>query len=130
MSSHFEGEDWSRWLELARQTVETTTSQFPERLRSHVLNLPVIYERVPSPELMTEGIEPDTLGLFVGQAFPDSISGSEVLPPQIILYLENVRSYTGNDEELYRIEVQRTFLHELGHFLGLDEQDLADRELD
>lgn len=130
MSSHFDGADWPRWLELARQTVEMTIGQLPEVLRVHVLKLPITYERKPTPELLEEGIEPDTLGLFVGQAFPDGISGMESLPAQIILYLENLRLFAEDDEEIFRVEVQTTFLHELGHFLGLTEQDLADRELD
>jgi len=130
MSSHFDGADWPRWLELARQTVEMTIEQLPEVLRHHVLKLPIIYERTPTGELIAEGIEPDALGLFVGQPFPDGVAGMEILPAQIILYLENLRSFADQDEEIYRVEVQTTFLHELGHFLGLDEQDLADRELD
>jgi predicted Zn-dependent protease with MMP-like domain len=130
MSSPFEGDDWPRWLELARHTVDMTIRELPDILRAQVVKLPVTYERTPAAEVMAEGIEPDTLGLFVGQAFPDGVSGMEMLPAQIILYLENLRSFSGNDEEIFRVEVQTTFLHELGHFLGLDEQDLADRDLD
>jgi predicted Zn-dependent protease with MMP-like domain len=130
MSLSFEGDDWPRWLELARHTVDTTIKELPEYLRNHVVKLPITYERMPAAEVIAEGIEPVTLGLFVGQAFPDGISGMEMLPAQIILYLENLRAFSGNDEEIFRVEVQTTFLHELGHFLGLDEQDLADRDLD
>ena len=125
-----EGDDWSRWFELAHQTVAATIQELPAHLRQHVEKLPVTYERVPAPELCADGIEPDTLGLFVGQAFPDTVSGSEVIPAQIILYLENIRAYTEDDPDLYREEIQTTFLHELGHYLGLNEDDLADRDLD
>ncbi|HEY1172765.1 MAG TPA: metallopeptidase family protein [Verrucomicrobiae bacterium] len=130
MSSPFDGEDWPQWLEVAQKTVETTIAELPEDLREHVIKLPITYERTPSPELIADDIEPDTLGLFVGQPFPDSVASPEVIPAQIILYLENIREFSENDPELYREEVQTTFLHELGHYLGLDEQDLADRELD
>jgi predicted Zn-dependent protease with MMP-like domain len=34
------------------------------------------------------------------------------------------------DAATFREEVRRTYLHELGHYLGLDEDDLADRDLD
>ncbi len=130
MNPHFDGVEWERWLTLAQQTVETTINDLPEYLGSHVRKLPITYERIPSAEIVAEGIEPDTLGLFVGQPFPDGVAGAEVLPAQIILYLENLREFAGRDPELYQVEVQTTFLHELGHFLGLDEQDLADRDLD
>ncbi len=129
-SSDGEGEEWVRWLELARQTVESTIQELPAHLRQHVVKLPVIYELMPSEDIIADGIEPDTLGLFVGQPYPDAISSSDVMPAQIILYVENLRALAEDDEDIYREEVQTTFLHELGHFLGLDEDDLADRDLD
>jgi predicted Zn-dependent protease with MMP-like domain len=52
------------------------------------------------------------------------------LPGQILLFLENIWSYVEGDLERYREEVTVTLLHELGHYLGLDEQDMFDRGLD
>jgi len=34
------------------------------------------------------------------------------------------------EEDAYREEVRITFLHELGHYLGLDEGDLSERGLE
>jgi predicted Zn-dependent protease with MMP-like domain len=51
------------------------------------------------------------------------------LPPQIILFLDNLWDFAEGDPEVYRDEVQATYLHELGHYLGLDEIDLDDRGL-
>jgi len=36
----------------------------------------------------------------------------------------------GAEEDSYREEVRITFLHELGHYLGLDEGDLFQRGLE
>lgn len=85
-------------------------------------------EAVPSADLIADGIEPDTLGLFVG---PEHADQEEVpLPPQIFLYLENIWELAEEDEAAFAAEVHVTFLHELGHYLGLDEEDLFDRGLD
>ncbi len=52
------------------------------------------------------------------------------LPPQIILFLENLWDLAEADQEIFRDEVHTTYLHELGHYLGLDEDDLFDRGLE
>ena len=52
------------------------------------------------------------------------------MPPQIILFLENLWDFAEADEEVSGEEVHTTYLHELGHYLGLDEDDLFDRGLE
>jgi predicted Zn-dependent protease with MMP-like domain len=90
----------------------------------------VTFEDCPSPSLQADGIEADTLGLFVGESWEDTSSTPSPLPPQIILYLANLWDYAHEDDAEFRREVRRTYLHELGHFLGLDEEDLDLRDLD
>ena len=58
-----------------------------------------------------------------------TIQGSP-MPSQIILYLDNIWDEADSDEETFLEEVRTTFLHELGHYLGLDEDGLFDRGLD
>ncbi len=114
----------------AEQEVGRTLRAMPKPLREKAGAIPITYERLPSPEMAADGVEPDTLGLFVGEAFPDAYSGGHQLPAQIILYLENIWDYSNHDAADYREEVRRTLLHELGHYLGLDEDDLTARDLD
>jgi predicted Zn-dependent protease with MMP-like domain len=92
--------------------------------------LVVLLEDRPGEDLVRDGIEPDTLGLFVGDSWQDGESSALPLPPQILLFLENLWAYAGEDETAFRIEVRRTYLHELGHYLGLDEDDLEHRGLE
>jgi hypothetical protein len=80
--------DWNRLQELARTEIEATLGELPEPLREQARALPVTFEHVPNAGLQADGIEADTLGLFTGHEFADS--GMEVLPPQIILFLENL----------------------------------------
>ena len=52
------------------------------------------------------------------------------MPPQIILYLENIWDYSDGNLTSYRREVRQTYLHELGHYFGWDEDELTARGLD
>ena len=70
----------------------------------------------------------DTLGLFTGSTFAEQ--GQEELPPQIILYLDNIWEDAVGDVAEFRFQVRQTLLHEMGHYLGLEEVDLEKRNLD
>jgi len=97
----------------------------PEPLREQARKLPVTFEHQPNAELQADGIEADTLGLFTGPEFADE--ENVPMPPQIILFLENLWGFANGDEKTFREETRTTFLHELGHYLGLDEDDLTER---
>jgi len=120
--------DWEKLQELALTEIEATLAALPQLLREQAQKLPVTFERVPNSGLQADGIESDTLGLFTGAEFADE--GVSVLPPQIILFLENLWNFAESDEEVFCEEVHTTFLHELGHFFGLDEDDLTARSLE
>ena len=120
--------DWKHLQKLALTEIEETLVALPKPLREQTQKLPVIFECVPNSGLQADGIEADTLGLFTGAEFADE--GASVLPPQIILFLENLWDFAEGDEEVFCEEVHTTFLHELGHFFGLDEDDLTERGLD
>jgi predicted Zn-dependent protease with MMP-like domain len=110
--------------------VEATLAALPAPLRERAKQLPVTYERRPNRGLQVDGIAPDTLGLFTGPEFADEGYSASPLPPQIILFLENLWDQADGDENLFYDEVHTTFLHELGHYLGLDEDELTERGLD
>jgi predicted Zn-dependent protease with MMP-like domain len=120
--------NWDRLSELALAEVEATLGELPQPLREPARRLPVTFEHKPNVELQADGIEEDTLGLFTGSEFADD--GGTVLPSQIILFLDNLWDLADGDEKAFCDEVRTTFLHELGHFLGLDEDELMDRGLD
>ena len=120
--------DWKHLQQLAEAEIEATLAALPAPLREQAAQLPITLETAPNAGLQADGIEPDTLGLFTGAEFADE--GAVVLPPQIILFLENLWDFAEGDEAIFAEEVRTTFLHELGHYLGLDEEDLMDRELD
>ena len=119
--------NWKQLQKLALAEVEATLVALPKPLRERAEKLLVTFERQPNVGLQGDGIEPDTLGLFTGPEFADE--ESVPMPPQIILFLENLWDFSEGDEEFLRDEVRATFLHELGHYFGLDEDELTERGL-
>jgi predicted Zn-dependent protease with MMP-like domain len=120
--------NWEKLCGIALAEVERTLAALPEPLRERAEKLPVIFERQPNAELQADGIEADTLGLFTGAEFVEE--NDLPLPPQIILYLQNIWDAAETNEKRFCEEVRTTFLHELGHYLGLDENDLVERGLE
>ena len=120
--------NWEKLRTLALSEIEATVAALPKPLRERAEKLPATFERVPNAGLQADGIEADTLGLFTGAEFAEE--GNVPLPPQIILFLENLWDFAEGDEEIFRNEVHTTYLHELGHYLGLDEDELTERGLE
>jgi predicted Zn-dependent protease with MMP-like domain len=121
--------NWAECLAHAEREVAAVLASLPEALCKPAREVTVSYERKPRPALIADGIEEDTLGLFVGSAFPDECHAAPI-PQQIVLYLENIWEMAEGDVEFFREEVRDTFLHELGHYLGLDEDGLIERGLE
>ena len=122
--------DWKKIQALASKKVESTLRELPAPLRERARAVPVTFAPRPNPAQCRDGIEPDTLGLFVGPEFAEEELTSIPLPPQIILFLENIWDQAEGMESEFLEEVRITFLHELGHYLGLNEEDLIDRGLE
>lgn len=121
---------WDRLVGLAEAEVRRTLDRLPTRLKEEAEALPVTFESRPNRALVRDGIQPDTLGLFVGEDFAQEGVSAEPLPAQIILFLDNLWEEAAEDERDFRIEVQKTYLHELGHYLGLNEHELELRDLE
>lgn len=89
-----------------------------------------LYQDVPDPAVLEQGFEPDLLGLFEGASRIEADPTSSDPPPRIILYLRNLWDLAEGDPKTFAEEVRTTYLHELGHFLGFEENDLTLRNLD
>ena len=122
--------NWDDLQQLAQGEIESTLEDLPTPLRERARQLPVTFEHLPNAGLQADGIEADTLGLFTGPSFGDEEHASAPLPPQIILFLANLWDFAEADEATFLDEVRTTYLHEMGHYLGLDEDELSERGLD
>lgn len=121
---------WEHVRAVAADEVEQTLASLPPPLGERALALPVTFQCEPNEGQLADGIEQDTLGLFVGPDYADQEVTSFPVPPQIILFLRNLWEMVDGDEEEFRLEVRTTLLHELGHYLGLDEDEIAHRGLE
>ena len=120
---------FDRLLDLAQTEVQTAIDALPDELRPAAKSVPVILEPAPNAGYVADGIAPDTLGLFLGESMADPPS-SHPQPTQIILFLENLWQFAEHDEAVYLDEVRTTYLHELGHYFGFDEDNLEERGLE
>ncbi len=122
--------DLTRLTQIATQTLEATLRRLPAEIRPLALAVPVHLDAFPADDVLEEGFEPDSLGLFSGNPHGLELATDLPQPAQIFLYLENLWAFAEGDPSVFREEVRLTYLHELGHYLGWDEDELAARGLD
>jgi predicted Zn-dependent protease with MMP-like domain len=116
--------------QIAAHTVGAAQRQLPPELRALARNIAVHYERAPAPEVLAQGFEPDILGLFTGSAHGQELAHDNPAPPQILLYLDSLWDFAEKNADYFRDEVRITYLHELGHYFGWGEDEVAARGLD
>ena len=116
---------------IAKTEVEAFRLQLPREMARRAGEVPVVMLPRPTKAMVRDdGVDPDLLGLFVGPNCAEGVESGDPLPPEILLFLENLWDYAEGDEEVFREEVRVTYYHELGHYLGLEEGDLEDRGLE
>jgi predicted Zn-dependent protease with MMP-like domain len=110
---------------LVAQAVELLPPKFLTRLE----NVDVVVEEEPTEEdLELAGIEPGgtLLGLYHG--VPQSQRGpwyGNLLPDRIVIYRRPIEAVARDRREI-RKEIRITIMHEIGHYFGLAEDDLAE----
>jgi predicted Zn-dependent protease with MMP-like domain len=120
----------SRLASIASDAVAAAQRELPPEIRDIARSVPVHFEPTPGADVLAEGFEPDILGLFSGSPHGAGPSGDDPMPAQICLYTANLWDFAEGDVGEYRAEARLTYLHELGHYLGWDEDQLAARGLD
>ncbi|MGC4068131.1 MAG: metallopeptidase family protein [Polyangiaceae bacterium] len=108
-----------------------TISSLPTQLRLRLGNVPVFLEDRPSEALVSTGFDSRSLGVFSGHTYgerDEAQLGSH--PPEVTLFVRCLFDAFGVDESELFEQVRVTILHEVGHFFGLDEEQLAALGLD
>jgi predicted Zn-dependent protease with MMP-like domain len=111
---------------VATAVISQTLQRLPEPVRSAAANCMVELESKLDMALLEEGLSEDLLGLFEG--YPrdqDHLASSLADLPRIRLFLDNLWEQAGRDRVRFREEVRITLLHELGHYLGLNEDQVS-----
>lgn len=106
--------------------VEAALAQIPPRVRQHLGNVEIAVEPYPSDEFLRgDALSPLILGVFVGTPLTDRSFDHTDLPPRILIFQRNLENVCRSKRELIR-EIGITVRHEIGHLLGMEEEDLED----
>ncbi len=104
--------------------IAETLRELPRPLREKLATVAVVVAERPP-----RGEEEDLLGLFVGVPYGEKIGNPQPEADQIFLFRRNLEEMCESEEELAE-EIRTTLLHEIGHYLGLDEDELIERGLE
>jgi predicted Zn-dependent protease with MMP-like domain len=105
--------------------LDKVLASLPRVIREAVLEVPVLVEQKPSPEIAEHApaINPEVLGLFVGTSVGDKLRGGGGYGDVVLLFQKNLERAGGSRQEVSK-EMKITLLHEYGHYLGFDEEEL------
>jgi predicted Zn-dependent protease with MMP-like domain len=112
-------------VRLAETEVARAMERLPSEVREAAAECAVWYEKLEEAMKSDESLDEDMLGLFEGLDRLDPLPSGPEDMPRIRLFLDSLWYYAEGDEMTFRREVRTTFLHELGHYLGWDEDQVA-----
>ena len=108
------------------QAASDAFASLPEAIRRYVRNCPIIIEDLPDRELLDQGdLSPQILGLFQGMPSTEAGADSAVRSDtdRILLFKRNLEKVALAGDDLIE-QIQVTVKHEIGHYLGLDEDEI------
>jgi predicted Zn-dependent protease with MMP-like domain len=115
--------------------VEEVLGSLHPTLQEYLANVAILVEEVPSVEILRQFDPPlspgELLGYFSGHSLLErsTVDPWSHLPAAILLFRRPLQRYAQTREQLIR-ELRTTIYHEVGHFLGLEEEDLEARGLE
>lgn len=108
--------------------IEVSEERFEELVDLGLAQVPPeLLNRLENTVILIEDYHPDgphILGLYEGVALPERTSDfSGHLPDAITIYRGALQDYCHSEEQLIQ-EVKITVAHEIGHYFGLDDEQL------
>jgi predicted Zn-dependent protease with MMP-like domain len=109
------------------QQVEEALDSLPREFRSRIHNVAVLVEDMPPNQPSPQpGPGRLLLGLFHGvPTTKKSIFDLPTGPDYVVLYQKNIEAVCSSEAEV-REQIRLTVIHELGHYFGMDEEQLKD----
>ena len=111
------------------EVVRRVVAELPPDLRTRAERIPVFCEWEMAEHWLEEGVADDSMGLFSGPALNEPTDPDCLESPSITFFLAELWDYCGEDLPTFDEEVRITYIHEFGHYLGLDESELEARGL-
>jgi predicted Zn-dependent protease with MMP-like domain len=109
------------------ELVERAMAELPDPFAGFMEEVRVEIEDRPSPKLLRQlDMDEDELllGLYHGRSLLErSVEDSGRMPDVITIFQDDVEEVSDSEADLLR-EVRVTVLHEIGHFFGMNEDDL------
>ena len=111
-----------------RAFVAEAIDTIPRRFAKHISNLAIVIEDEASDELRADlGMEPTDILLGLYQGIPlterGAVHGNQ-LPDLITLFQKTIEEEAEGDEDTIVAEIGETLIHELGHYFGMDEDEI------
>lgn len=108
--------------------VHDAIEQLPPRIKQALDDVAILVEEYPDEDLLKESdpaLPPDLLGLFSGATHAErsTSTASGALPGTIHVFRRNIEHFGAERDEVVD-ELRVTLLHEIGHALGMDEDEL------
>jgi len=115
-------------VEQFEEVVAEALGEIPADLAERIENVTVMVEDEPQRELLVDlGMDPDEdllFGRFEGVPLPErGTNYAGTLPDRILIYRLPLLRACETRREL-RHEIRLTVIHELGHYFGLQEEEL------
>lgn len=110
------------------KVVEDALDSLPQEFRSRIRNVAVLVEDKPPTQPSPQSGQQGRLLLGVFHGVPTtkkSIFDLPTGPDHIVLYQKNIEAVCSSEAEA-REQIRLTIIHELGHYFGLDEEQLKD----
>jgi predicted Zn-dependent protease with MMP-like domain len=115
-----------------KKLVEEAIDSIPRRFADEIKNVAIVVEDWPSQETLEEmemGPDEVLLGLYQGIPLPQrQWAHGNTLPDHITLYQRSIEEECGEDEDEIVTAIGETLIHELGHYFGLSEDEIAEIE--
>ena len=110
------------------KVVEEALDSLPKEFRSRIRNVAVLVEDLPpnQPSAQSGQQRQLLLGLFHGvPTTKKSIFALPTGPDYVVLYQKNIEAVCSSEAEVCE-QIRLTVIHELGHYFGLEENQLKD----
>jgi predicted Zn-dependent protease with MMP-like domain len=111
--------------QLFREVTAEALENLPRSIREYIADVPVIVEDYPGDDLLrAHKISPQILGLYIGVPRTEAeVSSPAEDLTRVILFKKNLEKLCRDRDDLNE-QIQITVRHEVGHHLGLSEEDL------
>lgn len=117
-----------------RERFETLVAEaldtLPDSFARHLDNVAIVVEEFPTGDQL-DGLglkdKYELLGLYEGIPLTERPRGyAGALPDRISIFQAPIEYHSGSDAEAIKEQVRETVMHELGHYFGMDEEQLRE----